>query len=335
MPTISENALWLGFIVFLVSVLTLDLLVFHRKTRVVSFNEAAIWTFVWFAFAMGFAGLLYVLPGYGIDRASEFVTGYVLEQALSVDNLFVFVLIFGGFAVPTAYQHRVLFWGILGAIILRGTFIGLGSAVVARFEWVLYIFGAFLLYTGGKLLFKKDEEDEKENIEDNRVVKMVRRVLPVTDGYRKDRFFVRENGKLMATPLFLVLIVIELSDLIFAVDSIPTIFGVTTHGLIVFTSNMFAILGLRSIYIVLERLLPMFRYLERAISIILIFIGVKILIKFFGIHLSEGISLGIVLTLLISSIVLSRVIPEKKEDEHEKKSDAKDDDKKDEASPSA
>lgn len=335
MPTISENTLWIGFIVFLVSVLTLDLLVFHRKTRVVSFNEAALWTVIWFVFAMGFAGLLYVLPGYGADRASEFVTGYVLEQALSVDNLFVFVLIFGGFAVPTAYQHRVLFWGILGAIFLRGTFIGLGSAVVARFEWVLYIFGAFLLYTGGKLLFKKDEEEEKENIEDNRVVKMVRRVLPVTDGYRKDRFFVRENGKLMATPLFLVLIVIELSDLIFAVDSIPTIFGVTTHGLIVFTSNMFAILGLRSIYIVLERLLPMFRYLERAISIILIFIGVKILIKYFGIHLSEAISLGIVLTLLISSIVLSRVIPEKKEDEHEKKSESKDDEKKDEASPSA
>ena len=338
MPMISENTLWIGFTVFLVSVLTLDLLIFHRKTRVVSFNEAALWTVIWFVFAMGFAGLLYVLPGYGADRASEFVTGYVLEQALSVDNLFVFVLIFGGFAVPTAYQHRVLFWGILGAIFLRGVFILLGSAVVARFEWVLYIFGAFLLYTGGKLLFKKDEEEAAENIEDNRIVKTVRRFLPITDGYRKDRFFVRENGRRMATPLFLVLIVIELSDLIFAVDSIPTIFGVTTHGLIVFTSNMFAILGLRSIYIVLERLLPMFRYLERAIAIILIFIGVKILIKYFGIHLSEAVSLGIVLTLLASSIVLSRLIPEKKEEHKGSGNEAKPDDEAkpgDEAKPSA
>ena len=337
MPMISENTLWIGFTVFLVSVLTLDLLIFHRKTRVVSFNEAALWTVIWFVFAMGFAGLLYVLPGYGADRASEFVTGYVLEQALSVDNLFVFVLIFGGFAVPTAYQHRVLFWGILGAIFLRGVFILLGSAVVARFEWVLYIFGAFLLYTGGKLLFKKDEEEAAENIEDNRIVKTVRRFLPITDGYRKDRFFVRENGRRMATPLFLVLIVIELSDLIFAVDSIPTIFGVTTHGLIVFTSNMFAILGLRSIYIVLERLLPMFRYLERAIAIILIFIGVKILIKYFGIHLSEAVSLGIVLTLLASSIVLSRLIPEKKEEHKGSGDEAKPGDEKpgDEAKPSA
>ncbi len=335
MPTISESSLWIGFIVFLVSVLTLDLLIFHRKTRVVSFNEAALWTFIWFAFAMGFAGLLYVLPGYGIDRASEFITGYVLEQALSVDNLFVFVLIFGGFAVPTAYQHRVLFWGILGAIVLRGVFILLGSAVVARFEWVLYIFGAFLLYTGGKLLFKKDEEEEAESIEDNRIVKIARRFLRITDGYRKDRFFVIENGKWMATPLFLVLIVIELSDLIFAVDSIPTIFGVTTHGLIVFTSNMFAILGLRSIYIVLERLLPMFRFLERAIAIILIFIGVKILIKYFGIHLSEGISLGIVLTLLTGSILLSKLIPAKPEDEHAKKEESDEKPKSDEAKPSA
>ena len=252
----------------------------------------------------------------GPARAQEFITGYVLEQALSVDNLFVFVLIFAQFAVPAAYQHRVLFWGILGAIFLRGTFILAGSAIVHRFEWVLYLFGAFLLYTGGRLFFKKDDDEEEEKIEESRMVKTVRRFLPMTAGYRKESFFVRENGALMATPLFLVLIVVELSDLIFAVDSIPTIFGVTTHGLIVFTSNMFAILGLRSVYIVLERLLPMFRFLERAISIILVFIGVKILIRhewLGGIHISEAVSLGIVIALLLGSVVLSKIFPAKEE----------------------
>jgi tellurite resistance protein TerC len=320
MPEISETTLWIGFLVFLVTVLTIDLLVFHRKTRVVSFSEALLWAVVWAVFALGFAGLLYVIPNMGPARAQEFITGYVLEQALSVDNLFVFVLIFAQFAVPAAYQHRVLFWGILGAIFLRGTFILAGSAIVHRFEWVLYVFGAFLLYTGGRLFFKKDDDGEEEKIEESRMVKTVRRFLPMTSGYRKEAFFVRENGALMATPLFLVLIVVELSDLIFAVDSIPTIFGVTTHGLIVFTSNMFAILGLRSVYIVLERLLPMFRFLERAISIILVFIGVKILLRhemLGAIHIGEGISLGIVLALLLGSVLLSKLVPEK---EHEKKS---------------
>lgn len=319
MPEISETSLWIGFIVFLVSVLTVDLLVFHRKTRVVSFNEALAWTVVWGVFAMAFAGLLYLLPNFGPARAREFVTGYVLEQALSVDNLFVFVLVFGGFAVPAAYQHRVLFWGILGAIVLRGAFILAGAAVVERFHWVLYVFGAFLLYTGGKLLVGKDDDDDDENIHDNKVVKLVRRFLPVTDGYRHEAFFVREKGALMATPLFLVLIVIELSDLIFAVDSIPTIFGVTTDGFIVFSSNMFAILGLRSIYIVLERLLPMFRFLEKAIAIILIFIAIKILVRYFDIHVGETVSLGVVIALLVGSVVLSKLIPAKEEPETEKK----------------
>jgi tellurite resistance protein TerC len=328
MPAISETTLWIGFIVFLVSVLSLDLFVFHRKTRVVSFNEALAWTVVWGVFAMLFAGLVYLLPNLGPARAREFVTGYVLEQALSVDNLFVFVLVFGGFAVPAAYQHRVLFWGILGAIILRGVFILAGAAVVERFHWVLYLFGAFLLYTGAKLLFQSDDDDDDESIHDNKVVKLVRRFLPVTEGYRHEAFFVREGGKLMATPLFLVLVVIELSDLIFAVDSIPTIFGVTTDGFIVFTSNMFAILGLRSIYIVLERLLPMFRFLEKAIAIILVFIAVKILIRYFDIHVSETVSLGVVLTLLVGSVVLSKLIPEKKSEKKDHDHEADTDDAK-------
>jgi tellurite resistance protein TerC len=314
MPDISETTLWIGFLVFLFSVLGLDLFVFHRKTRVVSFNEALTWTVVWAVLAMVFAGLVYLLPSLGPARAREFVTGYVLEQALSVDNLFVFVLVFGGFAVPAAYQHRVLFWGILGAIVLRGIFILAGAAVVERFHWVLYLFGAFLLYTGVRLLLQRDDDDDDdESIHDNKVVKLVRRFLPVTDGYRHEAFFVREGGRFMATPLFLVLVVIELSDLIFAVDSIPTIFGVTTHGFIVFTSNMFAILGLRSIYIVLERLLPMFRFLEKAIAIILVFIAIKILVRYFDIHVSETVSLGVVVTLLVGSVVLSKLIPAKHE----------------------
>ncbi len=317
MPTITEPMLWGGFLVFLAVVLFLDLFVFHRKTREVTFREATFWIFVWGAFAMGFAGLLWILPGFGPSAASQFVTGYVLEQALSVDNLFVFILIFKGFAVRLEYQHRVLFWGVLGAIVLRGSFILLGEAIVSRFEWVLYLFGLFLLYTGGRLLFGGDDDDDEMNVDDNRVVKLTRRFLGhrMTSGYRADRFFVRENGVLMATPLFLVAVVVEVSDLIFAVDSIPTIFAVTTRAVIVFTSNMFAILGLRNVFIILNRLLPRFRYLEKAVSIILIFIGGKLLVRYFGIHIHDGISLAIVGILLVGSVVLSSIIPPSKEEE--------------------
>jgi tellurite resistance protein TerC len=321
MPEISEPTLWVGFLVFLITVLGLDLFVFHRKTRVVSFKEAVFWVVLWASFAMGFAALLYFLPNYGAVSARQFLTGYVLEQALSVDNLFVFVLIFGkGFSVKAEHQHRVLFWGVLGAIILRGAFILLGSAIVERFTWVLYIFGLFLLYTGGKLFFGGDDEDEETDIEDNRIVKLMRRFVPITKAYVEDKFFVKQDGRWMATPLFLVLVVVEFSDLIFAVDSIPTIFGVTTDGLIVFTSNMFAILGLRNIFIILDKLLPLFRYLERAVSLILVFIGVKLLIRYWF-HIPDEWALGVVFGLLIGSVVLSRIIPEKKEDKKERDSD--------------
>lgn len=332
MPTISDPMLWSGFLVFLAVVLFLDLFVFHRKARAVAFREAVFWILVWASFAMGFAGLLYVLPGYGPDAASTFVTGYVLEQALSVDNLFVFILIFKGFAVRTDHQHRVLFWGVLGAIFLRGTFILLGQAIVERFEWVLYLFGVFLLYTGGRLLFGGDDDDDDMDVEENRVVKLTRRLLGnrMTSGYRQDNFFVRDNGVLMATPLLLVAVVVEVSDLIFAVDSIPTIFAITTRGVIVFTSNMFAILGLRNVFIILNALLPRFRYLEKAVSIILIFIGGKLLVRYFGIHIPDPISLAIVGVLLVGSVILSSVIPAPKEepkdqnDEGEKEKDEKD-----------
>ena len=323
MPTISDPMLWTGFLVFLALVLSLDLLVFHRKARTVTFREATFWIVVFGTLAMGFAGLLYVLPGYGSEAASQFITGYVLEQALSVDNLFVFILIFKGFSVKLDHQHRVLFWGVLGAIVLRGTFILLGEAIVSRFEWVLYLFGLFLLYTGGRLLFGGHEDDDEMDVEDNRVVKLTKRVLGkrMTAGWRADKFFVREEGIWMATPLFLVAVVVEVSDLIFAVDSIPTIFAVTTRGVIVFTSNMFAILGLRNVFIILNRLLPRFRYLEKAVSIILVFIGVKLLVRYFNVHIDDGISLAVVGVLLVGSVVLSSIIPVKKEAEGEKKSE--------------
>ena len=313
MPEISEPTLWVGFLLFLLTVLGLDLFVFHRKTRVVSFREAVFWVVVWATFALGFAGLLYVLPNFGAVSARQFLTGYVLEQALSVDNLFVFVLIFGkGFSVKAEHQHRVLFWGVLGAIVLRGSFIMLGAAIVERFSWVLYLFGLFLLYTGGKLFFGGDDDEDDGDIEDNRIVKVMRRIVPITKAYVEDRFFVKQGGRWMATPLFLVLVVVEVSDLIFAVDSIPTIFGVTTDSLIVFTSNMFAILGLRNIFIILDRLLPLFRFLERAVSLILVFIGIKLLVRPWF-QVPDVWALSVVFGLLIGAVILSRIVPEKKD----------------------
>lgn len=321
MPSIPQPVLWTGFLLFLGTVLFLDLFVFHRKSRAMSFREAVFWVAIWASCAMGFAGLLYSLPDFGPPRTWEFLTGYVLEQALSVDNLFVFVVIFSGFAVNKEYQHRVLFWGVLGAIVLRGLFILAGAAVVSRFHWVLYLFGLLLLYTGGKLLLGGDDDEEDESIDDNKIVKFVKRFVPITSGYRQDHFFVRENGKWLATPLFLVLCVVELSDVVFAVDSIPAIFAVTTHPFVVFTSNMFAILGLRNIYIILEELLPRFRYLEKAVSIVLLFIGVKILLPLGGDvlgyfdgqehhwHISELPSLATVGSLLLGSVLLSWLIP--------------------------
>lgn len=307
--------LWIGFLAFIAAMVAIDLGVFHRSTREVTFREAVAWTLVWIACSLAFSGVLYFLPGFGARATGEYLTGYLLELALSVDNMFVFIVIFGAFAVPKAYEHRVLFWGILGAIVLRGAFIGLGTAIISRFHWVLYVFGVFLLWTGGKLLFAR-ESDENENIEESRSVRLVRRLIGgrLTDGYRKDRFFVRENGVLLATPLLVVLAVIELSDLVFALDSIPAIFAVTTDPFLVFTSNMFAILGLRSIYFVLSVILPMFRFLKYGVALVLVFIALKILsmdlIHYIGWdHFPTSISLTVVAVLLFGSVLLSKLIP--------------------------
>ncbi len=316
--------LWIGFLVFIAAMVAIDLGVFHRNTREVTFREAVAWTLVWITCSLVFSGVLYFLPHFGPRATGEYLTGYLLELALSVDNMFVFIVIFGAFSVPKAYEHRVLFWGILGAIILRGAFIGLGAAIIARFHWVLYIFGIFLLWTGGKLLFARENEGD-ENIEESRSVRLVRRFIGgrLTDGYRKDHFFVRENGVLLATPLLLVLAVIELSDLVFALDSIPAIFAVTTDPFIVFTSNMFAILGLRSIYFVLSVILPMFRYLKYGVALVLVFIALKILsmdlIRYIGWdHFPTSISLSVVAILLFGSVLLSKLIPAPTEDKSPK-----------------
>lgn len=326
--SLEMPVLWAGFLAFIGMMIAVDLGVFHRKTHVVTFAEASVWTVVWIVLALCFSGLLYVLPDFGPRATGEFLTGYLLELALSVDNMFVFILIFGTFAVPAAYQHRVLIWGILGAILLRGVFIGAGTAIISSFHWVLYVFGVILLYTGGKLLFSGDDDEERD-LEESRIVKLVRRSIGgrMTKEYEKDRFFVRRDGALLATPLLLVLCVIELSDLVFALDSIPAIFAVTTNAFIVFTSNMFAILGLRSIYFVLQNLLPLFRFLKYGVALVLVFIALKILsmdlIHLIGVeHFPTWLSLTIVATLLLGSILLSRILPAPPEQEKDEKGGA-------------
>ena len=249
--------LWVGFNLFILGMLALDLGVFHRKTHSVSVRESITWTGVWVGLAMLFnAGLWYFS---GQQKALEFLTGYVIEKSLSVDNVFVFALLFSYFAVPAKYQHKVLFWGILGALVMRAIMIALGATLIAKFSWIIYLFGAFLILTGIKMIVKRDEEMHPER---NPLIAWLRRLLPVTKDYRGDKFFVREKGALIVTPLFVVLLTVEFSDLVFAVDSIPAIFAVTTDPFIVYTSNVFAILGLRSLYFALAGVMDKFHYLK-------------------------------------------------------------------------
>src|SRR6476620_12281356 len=263
---------WVGFIAFVLAMLALDLGIFNRNPHVVSPKDASLWTAVWVGLALLFAGGLLVFESH--HSALTFLTGYLIEESLSIDNIFVIVLIFQYFAVPAQYQHRVLFWGILGALIMRGLFIGLGAALLARFEWIIYIFGALLVITGVRMALKQDEEFDAEQ---NPVVKAVRRVLPLTSGYRDKHFFVMENGRRYATPLLLVLVLVEATDLIFAVDSIPAIFGITRDPFLVFTSNIFAVLGLRHLYFLIGGLLNRLVYLAAGLAAILAFIGLKLI----------------------------------------------------------
>ena len=301
--------LWIGFNLFVLLMLALDLGVFHRKAHVISIKEATVWSIVWISLALLFNLGLYLFwerlsptSAYSNQEAAlAFFTGYLIEKSLSVDNIFVFVLLFTFFAVPTAYQHRVLFWGILGALIMRGTLIAVGAALLKEFHWIIYVFGAFLIFTGIRMALHRNEEMHPEQ---NPLVKLLRRVMPVTDSYEGDRFFIRRAGKLMATPLFLVLVLVESTDLVFAVDSIPAIFAVTEDPFIVYTSNVFAILGLRSLYFLLAGVVDKFYYLKLGLSVVLVFVGIKmVIIDFYKIPV--GLSLGVIASILAMSVLAS------------------------------
>lgn len=292
---------WTVFVLAVILFLALDLGVFHRKVHSVKFKEALLWTAIWFTLAMGFAWGLYVLRGQ--EQALEFFTGYIVELSLSMDNVFVIALIFGYFRVPLAYQHRVLFWGIMGALIMRGIMIWAGAALVREFDWTLMIFGGFLVFSGIKLLFTREESVEPGK---NILMRLAKKFLPISPSFDQHRFITIINGRRMLTPLFLVLIMVETTDLIFALDSIPAIFGITTNEFIVFTSNVFAILGLRSLYFVLAGAIEYFRFLKFGLSLVLVFIGAKMLLLKF-IHISTPVSLGIIGTIILASIGVSLV----------------------------
>ena len=296
--------LWIGFNVFVLAMLALDLGVFHRKSHVVSTREAIAWTVAWVTLALLFN--LGVWHYAGEEKALEFTAGYLIEYSLSVDNIFVFALLFSYFAVPPQYQHRVLFWGILGALILRAIMIGAGTILIAKFAWIIYVFGAFLILTGIKMIVKREEEIHPER---NPVVKWFKRLMPVTSDYRGSKFFVRENGVLMATPLFVVLLLVEMSDVIFAVDSIPAIFAVTTDPFIVYTSNVFAILGLRSLYFALAGVMDKFHYLKIGLGVVLTFVGVKMFLGHTAYKIDTHLSLGVIIAVLAASVVASLVWP--------------------------
>jgi tellurite resistance protein TerC len=294
---------WVGFIAFVLAMLAIDLGVFQRKVHEVKPKEAAIWTAVWVGLALLFAGGL--AWHYGSEPALTFLTGYVIEESLSMDNIFVIVLIFDFFAVPKAYQHRVLFYGIVGALIMRGLFIALGTALLARFEWIIFVFGAMLVITGVRMAFKHDESFDADQ---NPIVRIVRKVFPLTSEFHGKHFFTIENGRKMATPLLLVLVLVEFTDLIFAIDSIPAIFGVTRDPFLVYTSNIFAVLGLRSLYFLLASVIERFHLLKYGLAIILTFVGLKMLAEHW-IHVPILVSLGVIIGVLAIAIIASLIWP--------------------------
>ncbi len=300
----SSTWLWVGFSVFILLMLSLDLGLLNRKAHTIKYREAATWSVVWVTLALIFAGLVFYYQG--TVRGLEFVTGYLIELSLSVDNLFVFLLIFSYFKVPSKFQHRVLFWGVMGALVMRLTMIFVGAALINRFEWIIYIFGAFLVYTGIRM-FSQEELDIQP--EDNPLVRLVTRYIPITRHYEEQKFFTRVNGKLTGTLLLLVLVIVEVTDLVFAVDSIPAIFAITTNTFIVYTSNVFAILGLRSMYFLLAGVVEKFQYLKMGLAIVLTFIGVKMLVTAIGVHIPIWISLVFVAVVLLSSVAASLIWP--------------------------
>lgn len=303
LESVGTPALWIGFNLFVLALLALDLGVFHRKAHEVSVREALVWTLVWVGLALAFNSGIYYW--FGSERALEFLTGYVIEKALSVDNLFVFLVIFSYFAVPAVLQHRVLFWGILGALVMRALFIVLGATLLQAFHWIIYLFGGFLIITGIKLLLQRESAAHPER---NIVLRVFRRLVPITRDYHGTRFYVKEDGRWLATPLLMVLVLVEATDVVFAVDSIPAIFAITKDPFIVFTSNIFAILGLRSLYFLLAGMMGRFHYLKVGLALVLAFVGTKmLLVDVYKIPIL--VSLCVIVMLLAGSVVISLLRP--------------------------
>jgi len=297
--SIGSPTLIAGFLFFVLAMLSLDLGVFHRKHHEVSFREAMIWSFVWISLAMLFN--LAVYYWFGWNTALEFFTGYVIEKALSIDNLFVFVAIFAYFNISPVWQHRVLFWGILGALVMRALFIVVGGAMLSHFHWTMYLFGGILVLTGIKLLHQRSQEVA---VDRTLVVRVLKRLFPITNKHHGARFFCRQDGRWFITPLFLALVTVEVSDLVFAVDSIPAVFAITSDPFIVFTSNIFAILGLRSLYFLLSGMLGRFRFLKVGLAAVLVFVGIKMLIS--GVvTIPILFSLGVIVMILVGSVLAS------------------------------
>jgi tellurite resistance protein TerC len=291
--------LWVGFNLFVLLAIALDLGVFHRTAHKIEIREAALWSAVWIAVAIAFG--FFVWNWYGEQRGLEYFTGYVIEKALSVDNLFVFLVIFRAFQVDKEVQHRVLAWGILGALVMRGVMIATGAVLIARFHWILMVFGVFLVYTGLHMLWKRDK---RVHYERNPVFRFASTHLRVSKEYHGARFFIRQEGQLLATPLLLVLLVIEITDVTFAVDSIPAIFGITQDAFVVYSSNVFAILGLRALFFLLSDLLTYLRYLGIGLALVLMFVGSKMVLDPWW-HVSVGLSLGVVAGILLIAAALS------------------------------
>jgi tellurite resistance protein TerC len=304
---------WAGFIAFIATMLALDLGVFNRKSHLVTLREALAWCSVWFSLAMAFNLLVYTKMG---EQAGlEFFTGYIVELCLSVDNVFVFIVIFQYFRVDPRYQHRVLFWGIIGAVVMRAIFIFAGISLINAFHWIIYIFGAFLIYTGIKLALPKKEDGFTP--ENNPAVRIARKLFPITPTFHGGRFFFRQHGILHATPMFLVLVIVETTDVMFALDSIPAVIAITRNEFIVFTSNIFAILGLRSLYFAVAGVMQILRYLNVGLAVILVFVGCKMLATYWGYHVEIKISLGIIGAVLSASIIASVLFPSQRKPESE------------------
>jgi tellurite resistance protein TerC len=295
----TQVILWIVFGVIMLGMAILDLGVLNRRAHEVKMKEALIWCAIWIGLALLFNLGIYFTQG--SEKALLFLTGYIVEESLSVDNLFVFLVVFSFFQVPKIYQHKILFWGIIGAMLMRALFIGVGVSLMHQFHWIIYVFGVFLVYTGIKLLGKKDEEIDPEK---NPVIRLFRKIMPVTPAFEKDRFFIRKDNRIWATPLFIVLLVIETTDVIFAVDSIPAILAITTDSFIVYTSNIFAVMGLRAMFFALAGFMQMFHYLNYGLAVVLTFIGVKMLLAD-AYKMPVGVALGVILGVLTVSVVAS------------------------------